>query len=201
MEIQRASSQATAHRAVLITGASTGIGRKVTERLAAGGYLVYAGARKNSDLEALGKIESVQAVRLDVTKQEDINAAVTTIERAGRGLYGLINNAGVGTQGSLVESRYDEFELKMRVNAFGPWRVTKALAPLIIAEKGRIATTSSVSGILAGANLTSYAMSKHAVEAFTDALAAEMAPLGVHVRRRARLLQHGNRQERCETTR
>ena len=69
----------------------------------------------------------------------------------------------------------------MKVNAFGPWRVTKAFAPLIIAAKGRISTTSSVSGILAGANLTSYAMSKHAIEAFTDSLATELAPLGVHV--------------------
>ena len=180
-EIQGARSQATGRRAVLVTGASTGIGRKVTERLSADGHFVYAGARKDSDLEALGKLENVRAVRLDVTKQEDIDGAVTTIEKAGRGLYGLINNAGVGTQGPLVESGYEEFELTMRVNAFGPWRVTRAFAPLIVAAKGRIATTSSVSGILAGANLTSYAMSKHAVEAFTDSLAAEMAPLGVHV--------------------
>jgi NAD(P)-dependent dehydrogenase (short-subunit alcohol dehydrogenase family) len=168
-------------KAVLVTGASTGIGRKVTERLAADGYFVYAGARKDADLEALNKIKNVQAVRLDVTKQEDIDAAVVTIKNAGRGLYGLINNAGVGTQGSVNEAPYEEFELTMMVNAFGPWRVTKAFAPLIIAEKGRIAMTSSVSGILAGANTSTYVMSKHAIEGFTDSLAAEMAPLGVHV--------------------
>jgi NAD(P)-dependent dehydrogenase (short-subunit alcohol dehydrogenase family) len=181
METRSAGSQAPSQKAVLVTGASTGIGRKVTERLAADGYLVYAGARKDPDLQGLGKIKNVHAVRLDVTKQDDIDAAVTAITEAGRGLYGLINNAGVGTRGSLIESRDDEFELTMRVNAFGPWRVTKAFAPLVIAAKGRIATTSSVSGILAGANLTAYVMSKHAVEAFTDSLAAEMAPLGVHV--------------------
>lgn len=168
-------------QAVLVTGASTGIGRKVTERLVADGYFVYAGARKDSDLAALGKIKNVQAVRLDVTRQEDIDAAVITIKRAGRGLYGLVNNAGIGTQGSVVDSSQEEFDLTMRVNAFGPWRVTKAFAPLIIAEKGRIATTGSVSGILAAANVSAYAMSKHAVEAFTDSLAAEMMPLGVHV--------------------
>jgi NAD(P)-dependent dehydrogenase (short-subunit alcohol dehydrogenase family) len=168
-------------QAVLVTGASTGIGRKVTERLAADGYFVYAGARKDSDLEALGKIKNVQAVRLDVTRQEDIDAAVVTIKKAGRGLYGLVNNAGIGTQGSVVDSSQQEFDLTMRINAFGPWRVTKAFAPLIVAEKGRIATTGSVSGILAAANVSAYAMSKHAVEAFTDSLAAEMMPLGVHV--------------------
>ena len=175
------SPPAMPQKAVLVTGASTGIGRKVTERLAADGYFVYAGARKDADLEALNKIKNVQAVRLDVTKQEDIDAAVATIKKAGRGLYGLINNAGVGSQGSVIEAPYEEFELTMMVNAFGPWRVTKAFAPLIIAEKGRISTTSSISGILAGGTISAYVMSKHAIEGFTDSLAAEMAPLGVHV--------------------
>jgi NAD(P)-dependent dehydrogenase (short-subunit alcohol dehydrogenase family) len=164
-----------------VTGASTGIGRKVTERLAADGYFVYAGARKEADLETLSKIKNVQGIRLDVTKQEDIDAAVTTIRKAGRGLYGLINNAGIGTQGSLIEGPFDEFDLTMRVNAYGPWRVTKAFAPLIIAEKGRIVTTGSISGILGSATISAYVMSKHAIEGFTDSIAAEMAPLGVHV--------------------
>jgi NAD(P)-dependent dehydrogenase (short-subunit alcohol dehydrogenase family) len=140
------STPATPQKAILVTGASTGIGRKVTERLAADGYFVYAGARKDADLEALNKIKNVQAVRLDVTKQEDIDAAVATIRNAGRGLYGLINNAGVGTQGSVIEAPHGEFELTMMVNVFGPWRVTKAFAPLIIAERGRISTTGSISG-------------------------------------------------------
>lgn len=175
------AESASGQKAVLVTGASTGIGRKVTERLVADGYFVYAGARKDSDLEALGKIRNVHALRLDVTRHEDIAAAVATIKKEGRGLYGLINNAGIGTQGSMVDSSREEFELTMKVNAFGPWYVTKAFAPLIIAAKGRIATTGSISGILAGANLSAYAMSKHAVEAFTDSLAAEMAPLGVNV--------------------
>src|SRR4030095_10171866 len=69
------SPPAMPQNAVLVTGASTGIGGKRTERLAADGYFVYAGARKDADLEALNKIKNVQAVRLDVTKQEDIDAA------------------------------------------------------------------------------------------------------------------------------
>src|SRR4249920_2458395 len=67
--------------AVLVTGASTGIGRKITEHLAGRGYFVYAGARKQADLDALGTIKNVRAVKLDVTKQEDIDAAVATITR------------------------------------------------------------------------------------------------------------------------
>ncbi len=86
-------------RAVLVTGASTGIGRNVTEKLAAAGYFVYAGARKDADLAALNAIKNVQAIRLDVTRQEDVDAAVATITKAGRGLYGLVNNAGVASPG------------------------------------------------------------------------------------------------------
>jgi NAD(P)-dependent dehydrogenase (short-subunit alcohol dehydrogenase family) len=170
-----------AQKAVLVTGASTGIGRKITEHLAAKGYFVYAGARKQADLDALNAIKNVQAVKLDVTKQEDIDAAVATITKAGRGLYGLVNNAGVATVATATETTLEEFTLVMDVNVYGPWRVTRAFAPLIIADKGRITTIGSISGILASRDLTAYAMSKHAMEAFTDSIAAQMAPLGVQV--------------------
>src|SRR5689334_10017116 len=86
-----------APKAVLVTGASTGIGRYTTERLAKAGYFVYAGARKDADLAALNAIPNVQAIRLDVTKQPDIDAAVAMVTKAGRGLYGLVNNAGVAS--------------------------------------------------------------------------------------------------------
>jgi len=174
---QAAGSQ----KAVLVTGASTGIGRKITEHLAAKGYFVYAGARKQADLDALSAIKNVQAVRLDVTREDDINAAVDTITKAGRGLYGLVNNAGIATVSSATETTVEEFTLIMDVNLFGPWRVTRAFAPLILASKGRITTIGSISGILAPRDLTAYAMSKHAMEAFADSMAAQMAPLGVMV--------------------
>lgn len=174
-------ADAKAGKAVLVTGASTGIGRKITERLAADGYYVYAGARKQADLKALGAIKNVQAIRLDVTRPEDIAAAVDTIRKAGRGLYGLVNNAGIGTLGTATETGEEEFDLLMKVNLYGPFRVTKAFAPLIIAEKGRITTIGSISGILTRPALTAYAMSKHAVESYTDSLAEQMAPLGVAV--------------------
>lgn len=168
-------------KAVLVTGASTGIGRKITERLAAGGHFVYAGARKETDLKELGAIKNVQAVRLDVTDSKDIAAALETIRRAGRGLYGLVNNAGVATWGAFTDTKEEDFDFLMQVNLFGPFRITKAFAPLIVAEKGRITTIGSISGVLAARNSGVYSMSKHAIEAFTDSLAAEMAPLGVHV--------------------
>lgn len=168
-------------KAVLVTGASTGIGRTIAEHLAADGYFVYAGARKEADLKALGAIKNVQAIRLDVTSAEDIANAVATVTKAGRGLFGLVNNAGVGSRGSFAEMRADEFDLMMAVNLYGPYRVTNAFAPLITAQKGRIITIGSISGILARKTLGAYAMTKHAIEAYTDSLADQMADVGVQV--------------------
>jgi NAD(P)-dependent dehydrogenase (short-subunit alcohol dehydrogenase family) len=168
-------------KAVLVTGASSGIGRKIAERLAAQGHFVYAGARKEEDLKALAAIKNVQPIRLDVTRQEDIDTAVAAITRGGRGLYGLVNNAGIGTLGPLATMKPEEFDLTMAVNVRGPYAVTRAFAPLVVAQKGRITTTGSISGILSSRGNGAYSMSKHAIEAFTDALAAEIEPQGVRV--------------------
>jgi NAD(P)-dependent dehydrogenase (short-subunit alcohol dehydrogenase family) len=174
-------SAAEPGRAVLVTGASTGIGRHITERLAAAGYFVYAGARREADLKALDAIENVQAIRLDVTKQPDIDAAVATVTKAGRGLHGLVNNAGVASVGPMATMSMDEIDLTLQVNVYGPVRVTRAFLPLLIESKGRVTTIGSISGILAGKDVNAYSMSKHAMEAFTDSLAAELAPQGVIV--------------------
>ncbi|MFV2008058.1 MAG: SDR family oxidoreductase, partial [Longimicrobiales bacterium] len=181
-----------AQRAVLVTGASSGIGLKITEYLAASGYFVYAGARSAGDLRRLNTMENVQSIRLDVTIQEEIDAAVETVTQAGRGLYGLVNNAGVAVVGPLIEIEEDDLQFQLDVNVYGPYRITKAFSPLIIQEKGRITTIGSISGILAGAFSGPYSMSKHAVEAFTDALAAEMALLDVRVS----VVEPGNYQSR-----
>lgn len=167
--------------AVLVTGASTGIGRMITERLAAHGYFVYAGARKQTDLDALDAIDNVQGIRLDVTKQDEIDAAVATVTKAGRGLYGLVNNAGIVTSGPLVSMPKAEFDRVMAVNVEGPFLVTRAFAPMVLASKGRIVNIGSISGIISGPEYGAYEMTKHAIESFTDALAAELAPSGVTV--------------------
>jgi NAD(P)-dependent dehydrogenase (short-subunit alcohol dehydrogenase family) len=178
---ESAPASAGTQKAVLVTGASTGIGRKITERLAAEGYFVYAGARKDKDLAELDAIDNVQGVRLDVTVAADIAAAVETITKADRGLYGLVNNAGVAVSGPMMQSKEEDFHYVMNVNVYGPYRVTKAFAPLIIESQGRITTISSISGILSSPTLGIYSMSKHAMEAFGDSLAGELAPLGVKV--------------------
>lgn len=176
-------------KAVLITGASTGIGRHATETLAADGYFVYAGARKQKDLDALNKIPNVQAIRLDVTKQEEVDAAVETVREGGRGLYGLVNNAGVGSiSGPLIEADENDIRWVLDVNVFGVIKVTQAFAPLIIESKGRITTIGSIAGILTWFGGGDYTMSKHTIEAFSETLALEMDRFDV----KASVIQPGN---------
>ncbi len=170
-----------AQKAVLVTGASTGIGRKITEVLAENGYFVYAGARKDQDLAELNEIDNVEAVRLDVTRQQDIDAAVARITDAGRGLYGIVNNAGVAVFSPMNETPEEDIDFVFDVNIYGPYRINKAFAPLLIASQGRTTTIGSISGIISGAQSGTYSMSKFAIEAYTDALAAEMAESGVQV--------------------
>ena len=177
----RAEPAERTSKAVLVTGASSGIGRKITERLAADGYFVYATARKDADLKALAAIPNVQSLRLDVTQPADIAAALAAITKAGRGLYGLVNNAGIGTYGTIADMSAEEFDLSMKVNVYGPVMMIKAFQPLVIAQQGRIVNIGSLSGVLAGSNIPAYVMSKHAIEGLTDSLAVQLAPLGVHV--------------------
>ncbi|MDX2415959.1 MAG: SDR family oxidoreductase [Xanthomonadales bacterium] len=183
-------------KAVLVTGASSGLGRAMTEMMASKGYFVYAGARKDKDMQELNAIENVQAVRLDVTKQDEIDAAVKTISNAGRGLYGLVNNAGVVVLMPLVEIDEKDFNFQMNVNVYGPYRVTRAFAPLIIESNGRISTIGSISGTLSSATWGPYSMSKHAMEAFHDALADEMKRFGVKVS----LIEPGTYQSKIGTS-
>jgi NAD(P)-dependent dehydrogenase (short-subunit alcohol dehydrogenase family) len=168
-------------KAVLVTGASSGIGLKIAERLAAGGYHVYAGARKTGDLERLNAMDNVTAVKLDVTAQDDVDKAVAFIKNEGRGLWGLVNNAGVAALGTVAETTQQDLDFQFGVNVFGVHRVTRAFLPLIIESQGRITTIGSISGIIAEEDASTYCMTKFAMEAFTDSLAAEMAPLGVTV--------------------
>jgi NAD(P)-dependent dehydrogenase (short-subunit alcohol dehydrogenase family) len=170
-----------AQHAVLVTGASTGIGRLIAEKLAAEGHFVYAGARKPEDIAALSAIENIQGVRLDVTIQSDIDAAVTLVEAGGLGLYGVVNNAGVNVLAPLIEIDEDELDFLFDVNIYGPYRITRAFAPQIIESQGRIVNISSISGTLSGPLYGIYSMSKHALEAYTDSLAIEMDILGVKV--------------------
>jgi len=184
-----AFAQATgAQKAIVVTGASSGIGRKVTERLAANGFFVYAGARAQKDLDELSAIKNVQGVRLDVTSAADIAAAVALVGKAGRGLYGVVNNAGVVVVAPMIEVEEKDLDFIFQVNMYGPYRITKAFAPMLLESKGRVVNISSLNGIVASPMIGAYSMSKHAVEAYGDALAGELARFGVRVS----LIEPGN---------
>jgi len=176
-----AETAASPQKVILVTGASTGSGRMIAETLAAKGHFVYAGARKNKDLKALDAIENIESIKLDVTIQSEIDAAVKTVSESGRGLNAIINNAGVGLMAPLIELDEDDLDFIFNVNVYGPYRITKAFAPLLIESKGRVINIGSIAGVQTRTFYGPYSMSKHALEAFTDALAIEMARFEVKV--------------------
>jgi len=181
LQLAPQGSLAGEQKSVLVTGASTGIGRHLAETLAAEGYHVYAGARKDKDLAALDAIDNITAVKLDVTSQDQVDAVVAQIEESGTGLWGLVNNAGVGGGGSVVDTPIEDQNFVYAVNVEGVYRTTKAFAPFVMEAKGRIITTGSIAGTLSWGGGSAYSGSKHAMEAYTDALSAEMQPHGVNV--------------------
>jgi len=175
------AASASPQKAVLVTGASSGLGYRIATTLADHGYYVYAGARKPADIARLNKNDNMEGIRLDVTRLEEINAARAYVERAGRGLYGLVNNAGVFLYDPLIEVTEEDMAFIANVNVMGPYRVTKAFAPLLIESRGRITTIGSVAGLFSGRLFGPYGMTKHAVEAYSEALSSEMEKFGVEV--------------------
>lgn len=167
-------------RSVLITGASTGIGRAAAEWLHARDWVVYAGARKDADLDALAAIgsERLIPVRLDVTDQGHIDAAAAKI---GSGLDGLVNNAGIGMGGPMEFVPVDDLRRQFEVNVFAQMAVTQALMPAIRANKGRIVNIGSIGGRIVSPLMGPYCASKFALQALTHALRQELAPEGMHV--------------------
>jgi len=171
-----------AQKAVLVTGASSGIGLKITGHLSANGYYVYAGARKAADLERLNAMDNVSSVRLDVTVQDDIEAAAGFVKAQGRGLYGVVNNAGVGVGERTSEASIELIAWLHDVNVLGPVRINKAFLPMLEESGGRTVAIGSISGHAAdSATNGPYAMSKFAVEAYTDSLAVDLKEAGVTV--------------------
>jgi short-subunit dehydrogenase len=166
---------------VLITGASTGIGRKTTELLVENGKHVFACARKEKDLGELNKLPNTTAFRLDVTKNDQIAKVSKQIKDLGTGLYGLVNNAGIVNVGPIFthseEAVYEMFD----INVFGVQRITNAMLPFLFKSKGRIVNISSISGVLTSPYMGLYSMSKHALEAYSDALFLNLKEAGIEV--------------------
>jgi NAD(P)-dependent dehydrogenase (short-subunit alcohol dehydrogenase family) len=169
---------------VLITGASTGIGRATALRLAASGWTVLAGVRKAADGEALRTAggERVIPVALEVTDQAQIEQAAERVnDVAPGGLDALVNNAGIGFGGPLELLPIDDLRSQLEVNVLGPVALTQAMLPALRRARGRIVFVSSVGGRVSMAFTAPYAASKHAVEAIGDALRVELRSSNVQV--------------------
>ena len=170
--------------ALLISGASTGIGQACAEHLANLGFTVFAGVRKQSDADALRGAGSgrTQPLMLDVTDSESIVSAMRTLgEASPAGLAGLVNNAGVSAGGPLEFVALEEWRHALEVNFIGQVAVTQAALPALRKARGRIVNMTSIGGVLASPFLGPYNASKYALEAVTDALRVELRPFGIEV--------------------
>jgi NAD(P)-dependent dehydrogenase (short-subunit alcohol dehydrogenase family) len=168
-------------RSVLVTGASSGIGRATAEYLAAHGFHVYAGARDPGVLDDLSKIANITPVQLDVTSKEDIIETKNIIEKMTTGLFGLINNAGITVAGALMDVDVEDLRVQFEVNLFGVHQITRALFPFILQTRGRIVMISSDSGFFATPFVGPYCSSKFALEGYADSLRREITSYGVKV--------------------
>ncbi|MHA1751646.1 MAG: SDR family oxidoreductase [Candidatus Helarchaeota archaeon] len=169
------------NKAILITGASSGIGRAIAEYLSSKGFKIYAGARKNKDLDALNKLVNITAVRLDVTNQEEINSVYNFIKSQNTGLFGLVNNAGIAYAGPLMDMPVDFMYKQFDVNLIGVHRITKTFFPFLLQSKGRIIMISSDSRFFATPFFGPYSVSKFALEGYSDSLRRELLLVGVKV--------------------
>lgn len=174
----------TTSRTWFITGASTGFGRLLAEEVLKTGGKVVATARK---LDQIADLEEkypgkAKAFALDVTDAAQIHSVVAQSVTGFSPVDVLVNNAGYGLAGAIEEATEDEFMPVFETNVFGLMRVTRAFLPHFRKQRsGNIVNLSSIGGLIGSAGWGYYNASKFAVEGFSEALAAELAPLGVHV--------------------
>ncbi len=167
-------------RAILVTGASTGIGHATALRLAEAGFTVFAGVRKESDARAKDALHpNIRPVLLDVIDAESIANAFAVVRESGLPLYGLLNNAGIGVGGPLEYLSIDDLRRQFEVNVFGTIAVTQAAIPFLRATRGRIVTIGSIAGRFGTPFVGPYSASKAAVAALVDSLRMELAPFGI----------------------
>jgi NAD(P)-dependent dehydrogenase (short-subunit alcohol dehydrogenase family) len=164
--------------AVVVTGASTGIGETCAMHLASIGFRVFAGVRKPEDAERM-RAAGHEPLTMDVTDEETIRAAAAQL--GDEPLAGLVNNAGVAVAGPLEFIPVAEFRRQLDVNVVGQVAVTQAFLPALRKARGRIVNMGSIGGRVALPLLSPYAASKFAMEAITDSLRRELRQWGMHV--------------------
>ncbi|NVM34611.1 MAG: SDR family oxidoreductase [Candidatus Lokiarchaeota archaeon] len=166
---------------ILITGANSGIGKACTEYLAVKGFKIYAGARRQEDIEALNEIKNVIGLKIDVTNNQTIKEAFDYVKNENSGLFAIVNNAGIAIAGPLMDISTDDLINQFDVNLIGIHRITKAFFPLLLDSKGRIIMVSSNSGFFSAPFFGPYSSSKFALEGYSDALRRELLLYNVKV--------------------
>jgi NAD(P)-dependent dehydrogenase (short-subunit alcohol dehydrogenase family) len=171
--------------AVVVTGASTGIGRATALLLDREGYRVFAGVRKDEDAKSLAEEGSdrLKPIKLDVTKQRSIATAARTVKKAvgDEGLVGLVNNAGIGAGGPMEFVPLADLREVLDVNVVGQVAVSQAFMALIRQAKGTVVFIASIGGRIAAPFLGPYSASKFGVEAVAEAMRREVSPWGIDV--------------------
>ncbi len=170
---------------IVVTGASSGIGKACALQLDTLGMRVFAGVRRESDGEALRREASdrLTPILLDITDATAISAAVDCVTTASgeTGLAGIINNAGIAVAGPLELLPLSELRKQLEVNVIGQIAVTQAFLPLLRRGKGRVVMIGSLGGRIVTPFTGAYCASKFAMEALTDALRMELRPWHMHV--------------------
>ncbi|XP_028290927.1 D-beta-hydroxybutyrate dehydrogenase, mitochondrial isoform X1 [Gouania willdenowi] len=179
------------NKAVLVTGCDCGFGHELAKHLHKMGFTVFAGCYLKDkggegakDLEDFHS-ERMKVLQLDVCSDDQVNKAVELIRNhlqdSQRGLWAVVNNAGVSTFGEVEFTSMDTYRQVSEVNLWGTIRVTKAVLPLIRRAKGRVVNLASMYGRMGNVMRSPYCVSKYGVEAFSDCLRYEMKSWGVKV--------------------
>jgi NAD(P)-dependent dehydrogenase (short-subunit alcohol dehydrogenase family) len=169
-------------RAVLLTGAAGGVGRALTHALVGRGYLVYAAARRRDDPRLVDD-PRVRSVELDVTDPDSVGRAAAEVAAAqeGRGLHGVVNNAGAIVQGPVELVAPADLRAQFDVNVVGPATVLGEFLPLLRTGRGRVVNISAATARVAVPMMGPISASKAALESLSDALRVELAPWGIPV--------------------
>jgi NAD(P)-dependent dehydrogenase (short-subunit alcohol dehydrogenase family) len=178
-------SELNSDNSIVITGASSGIGKACALYLDELGYTVFAGVRREEDASALKAVASdnLKPILLDVTSQDMISSALVEVSEnlEEHGLAGLVNNAGIPLGGPLEFLSLSDFRNQIEVNLIGAVAVTQAFLPLLRRKKGRIVNISSLNGFIALPFMSPYAATKFGLRAITDSLRVELRPWGISV--------------------
>jgi len=175
------NSNSNATRVVLVTGASSGMGKETAKRLLQEGFVVYVAARRVAQMEDLRLLGAIP-LKMDISVDAEIVAAMNTITAGHGGIDILVNNAGFGMYGAMEDSSLADARYQFEVNLFGMARLTQLALPYMRRQKaGKIINISSMGGKMYTPLGSWYHATKHAVEGWSDCLRIELAPFGIQV--------------------